>query len=163
MPDVKDDLVTFLQNNVNSGAISVPFTNADDIVFADYDGARSYPQVAVVSRDPIVNGGGATGVTGIDPGGGGPIQDVVYLVQVDCWGGPEDDDVYQANPSEHPDAVAVELAEEVAETCRVGDENAPAGYNWLMADPPEEADDVEQNPTEHREIVQVRMKWTYGP
>lgn len=162
MPDVKDDLVTFLRNNFDDTQVSVPFTNSADIVFADYDGSRDYPQIAVVSRDPIVNGGGATGVTGIDPGGGGPIQDVVYLVQVDCWGGPEDDDVYQNNGS-HPDIVAVELAEEVANVCRIGDDGAPSGYNWIMADPPEEADDVEQNPTEHREIVQVRLKYTYGP
>lgn len=162
MPDVKADLVSYLRSNFNAGAVSVSWTNSDDIVHADYDGARDYPQAAIVSRDPIVQGGGTTGVTGIDPGGGGPIQDVVYLVQVDCWGGPEDDPVYTGSGT-HPDAVAVEIAEEVAETCRVGDENAPTGYNWLMADPPEEADDTDENPTHHREIVQVRMKYTYGP
>lgn len=162
MPDVKADLVDFLRDNVDPSAVSVPWTNADDVVFADYDGDRDYPQAAVVSRDPVVTGGGQTGATGIDPGGDGPIQDVVYLVQVDCWGGPEDDPVYSGSGT-HPDIVAVELAEVVAETCRVGSDGAPAGYEWIMADPPTEADDVEEDPTHHREIVQVRMKVTYTP
>jgi len=162
MPDVKEDLVTYLRGNFDDTAPSVPWTNDEDIAHADYDGHRDYPQVAIVSRDPVVPGGGNTGATGIDAGGGGPIQDVVYLVQVDCWGGPDDETVY-AEADVHPDTVAVELAEEVAETCRVGEDGAPAGYEWLMADPPQEADDVEESPAHHREIVQVRMKWTYTP
>jgi hypothetical protein len=162
MPDVKDDLVTFLRSNFDDTAPSVDWTNDDDIVFADYDGARSYPEVAVVSRDPIVPGGGTTGATGIDAGGGGPVQDVVYLVLVDCWGGPHDADAYSGSATD-PDSVAVELAEEVASTCRQGSDGAPSGYEWIMADPPQEADDIEENPTHHREQVQVRMKWTYTP
>lgn len=160
MVDPKGDLRTFLRANVNSDAVSVPFTNADDIVFADYDGAQEYPQVAIVSKDMTVPGGGQTGATGIDPSGGAPIQDVVYLLQVDCWGGPDDADVYQSNGS-HPDIVATELGEEVAATCRVGADGAPTGYEWVFADPPTEADDVEASPTKHREIVTVRMKVTY--
>lgn len=174
MPDVKDDLRTFLRDNFDDTAVSVPFTNDDDIVFADYDGAREYPQVAIVSRDPVVTGGGQTGATGIDPSGAGPVQDVVYLVQVDCWGGPEDEQVYQDTgygngyslayaSVTHADTVAVQLAEEVAATCRVGSDGAPDGYEWLMADPPQEADDTEESPTHHREIVTVRMKVTYTP
>lgn len=163
MPDVKDDLVTFLRNNVDPSVVSVSFTNADDIVFADYDDQRSYPQVAVVSRDPVVPGGGQTGVTGIDPGGGGSIQDVVELVQVDCWGGPRDESPYEGT-SNDPDTVANELGEEVHSTCfDATPSEAPAGYEWISADPPFEGDDTEENPTHHREIVQVRMKWTKTP
>lgn len=162
MPDVKADLLSFLRSNFDDTQVSVSWTNSDDIVHADYDGARDYPQAAIVSRDPITPGGGATGATGIDPGGNGPIQDVVYLVQVDCWGGPEDETIYQ-NADVHPDEVAVEIAEEVAAICRVGTDGAPSGYEWLMADPPQEADDTEEDPTHHREIVQVRLKYTYTP
>jgi len=161
MPDAKDDLIEFLRATFDASAVSVPWTNDEAIVFADYDGHRNYPQVAVVSRDPVTPGGGNTGITGLDPGDGVGIQDVIYLVLVDCWGGPEDDGTYQDHGS-HPDAVAVELAEEVAATCRVGAEGAPAGYEWLWADPPQEADDTEENPTHHREQVTVRMKVTYG-
>jgi hypothetical protein len=57
--------------------------------------------------------------------------------------------------------VANELGEEVAETCRVGVDGAPAGYEWMFADPPAEGDDTEESPTVHREIVTVRMKVTY--
>jgi len=161
MVDPKGDLVEYLRDNVDGSAASVPFTNADDIVFADYDGgAGPFPQVAVVSKDPVVPGGGQTQATGSDPSGGGPIQDVIYLVQVDCWGGPDDAQVY-ADHGSHPDVVANELGEEVAATCRVGSDGAPAGYEWLFAEPPQESDDTEQSPTEHREIVTVRMKVTY--
>jgi hypothetical protein len=163
MVDPKDDLVTHLRNNVDPSVVSVPFTNADDIVFADYDGgAGPYPQIAVVSKDPIVPGGGQTQATGIDAGGGGGIQDTIYLVRVDCWGGPADADVY-ANHGSNPDTVANELGEEVAKTCRVGTAGAPSGYEWMFAEPPTEADDVEESPTEHRDQVTVRMKVTYTP
>lgn len=162
MVDPKDDLRTFLRNNFTSGAISVTFTNSDDIVFADYDGNQEYPEVAVVSKDTVVPGGGQTQATGIDPGGGGPIQDVIYLLQVDCWGGPEDADIYQDEGS-HADTVANELGEEVASTCRIGTAGAPAGYEWMFAEPPFESDDTKASPTKHREIVTVRMKVTYTP
>jgi len=95
MPDVKADLVAFLRSNFDDTAPSVSWTSSEDIVHADYDGQRDYPQVAIVSRDPVVPGGGQTNATGIDAGGNGPVQDVIYLVLVDCWGGPEDDDSYQ--------------------------------------------------------------------
>jgi hypothetical protein len=160
MIDPKGDLRVVLRNNLDASVVSVPFTNADEIVFADYDGDRSYPEVAIVSKDPVVPGGGQTQATGIDPADGSPVQDVVYLVQVDCWGGPDDDDTYQEHGS-HPDVVANELGEAVAETCRVGSDGAPAGYEWIFAEPPTEADDTEESPTVHREIVTVRMKVTY--
>jgi len=163
MVDPKADLVDHLRANVDPNAVPVPFTNADDVVFADYDGDLGpFPQVAVVSKDPVVPGGGQTQATGIDPSGAGPIQDVVYLVQVDCWGGPVDADVY-ANHGSDPDSVANDLAEEVAATCRVGSDGAPAGYEWLFADPPREADDTEASPTKHRDIVTARLKVTYTP
>lgn len=163
MVDPKADLRTFLRTNFDSTAISVSFTNDDDIVFADYDGgAGPYPQVAIVSKDPVVLGGGQTQATGIDPGGGGGIQDVVYLVTVDCWGGPDDADVYDTDGS-HPDIVANELGEGVAATCRIGSAGSPDGYEWLFAEPPAEADDTDESPTKHREIVTVRMKVTYTP
>lgn len=161
MVDPKDDLRTFLRNNFNSNAVSVTFTNSDDIVFADYDGAQSHPEVAIVSKDTVVPGGGQTQATGIDPGGGGGIQDVIYLVQVDCWGGPDDADIYQSEGS-HPDIVANELGEEVARVCRAGT-NGLADYEWVFAEPPFESDDTEESPTKHREIVTVRMKVTYTP
>jgi hypothetical protein len=160
MVDPKDDLRAFLRANLDASAVSVPFASADGVVFADYDGERSYPQVAIVSKDSVVPGGGQTQATGINPADGSPIQDVVYQIQVDCWGGPEDDEVYQEHGS-HPDIVANELGEAVADACRVGTDGAPAGYAWLFAEPPTEANDTEEIPTEHREYVIVRMKHTY--
>lgn len=162
MVDPKDDLRTFLRTNFNSNAVSVSFTNSDDIDFADYDGNQDYPEVAIVSKDTIVPGGGQTQATGIDAGGGGGVQDVIYLVQVDCWGGPDDADVYSSDGS-HPDIVANELGEEVARVCRAGADGAPDGYEWMFSEPPYEADDTDESPTKHREIVTVRMKVTYTP
>jgi hypothetical protein len=162
MPDIKDDLVSFLRSNFDPSAISVAFTNSDGIVHADYDGGRDYPQVAVVSADAVVAGGGQTAATGMDAGGGGPIQDRIYLVQMDCWGGVEDEAPYEGS-NEHPDAVASELGDEVFDVCFQGTDGSPSGYEWITADPPSEADDTEENPTHHREIVNVRLKWTYTP
>lgn len=162
MPDVKGDLVDYLRANVDGSAISVPWTNADDIVFANYDGGRDYPQVAVVSKDFVVPGGGQTAATGIDAGGAGPVQDRVWLVLVDCWGGPDDEQVYEDN-GVHPDAVASKLGEEVFQTCFQGSDGAPDGYEWITADPPQESDDVEESPTHHREQVTVRLKETHTP
>ena len=162
MPDVKKDLVTLLRSNVDDTAPSVPWTNADDIVFADYDAHRDYPQVAVVSKDPVVPGGGQTAATGMDAGGGGPIQDRIWLTLVDCWGGPADVDAY-TDTDTHPDVVAAELADEVFDVCFQGADGAPSGYEWITADPPREADDVEESPTHHREQVTVRLKETHTP
>jgi len=162
MPDAKDDLVSFLRSNFDDTAPSVPWTNSDDIVHADYDGSRDYPQIAVVSSDFIVPGGGQTQATGMDAGGAGPIQDRIYLIQTDCWGGPDTESVYNQQNT-HPDVVATELADEVFSTCFQGTDASPSGYEWITADPPEEADDVEETPTHHRQIVNVRLKWTYTP
>jgi hypothetical protein len=167
--DPKNDLVAFLRANFDSTALSVSFTPGDetdttadgDIKFADYDGAREYPQVAVVSKDSTVVGGGDTQVSAMDGGGGGPVQNTIYLIQVDCWGGPDDAPIYESGGS-HPDIVANELGEEVAATCRVGTDGAPDGYGWMMSEPPFEADDTNETPARHREIVTVRMATTYG-
>jgi hypothetical protein len=160
MVDPKKDLRDFLRSNLNTGAVPVPMST-DDIVVGDPDGNRTYPQAAVTTKDPIVPGGGETQATGIDPAsGGGPIQDVVYLVQVDCWGGPHDADVYATHGS-NPDRVANDLGEEVATTCRVGVSGAPTDYEWLFTGPPTEADDTDENPVSHREVVTVRLKATF--
>lgn len=162
MVDPKDDLVEFLRTNVDGSTFSVPFDKQSDIVHADYEGSREYPEIAVVSKDSITPGGGQTGATGVDPTGAGAIQDTIYLIQVDCWGGTEDTPVYSDYDS-HPDAVSVELGEEVARVCRVGTSGAPSGYEWMFCHPPYEADDTDASPTSHREIVEVRMKVTYVP
>lgn len=163
MADPKEDLLNFLRSNFTPGNVSVSFTNADDIVHADYDGgAGPFPQVAIVSRDNSIVGGGETGVTAIDVANDGPVQTVIESIQVDCWGGPRDADIYDSEGSD-PDTVANELAEEVASVCRVGTDGVPSGYGWMMAEPPFEADDTEEDPTEHREIVIVRMGHGYGP
>jgi hypothetical protein len=159
--DPKGDLRDFLQTNLDTSEMSVPMNATEDIVFADYDGGPGpYPNAAIVSKDAVVPGGGQTGATGIDPQDGSPIQDTIYTVQVDCWGGPDDAKVYTDHGS-HPDVVANELGEAVADACRVGHEGAPDGYEWLFAAPPYEADDTEESPTNHREIVVARLKVTY--
>lgn len=161
MVDPKKDLRDYLRSNFDATNVSVSFTPSDDVVISDDDGPRNYPQVAVVSKDPVVPGGGQTQATGIDPGSGGAIQDVVYLVQIDCWGGPEDGAPY-AGTNDHPDAVANELGEETHRVLFGADPaDAPADYEWISAEPPSEADDSEESPTHHREIVIARAKTTY--
>ena len=118
--DIKSDLVAFLREHFNESEIPVTFeagdpadpTTVEGVRFADYDGANNdFPQVAIVSEDSVVPGGGQTQMTGIDAGGGGGIQDVVTSVQIDCWGGPHDADIYQSEGA-HPDVVANALARE---------------------------------------------------
>lgn len=158
--DPSDDLVSFLRSNVDDSNISVPFSTSDDIDHADYDGPNDYPQIAVVSNDPVVPGGGETGWTGMDPGGGGPIQDRVETMLVDCWGGPEDRDVYQNNGT-HPDKVAAELRAEVVRACNAAAAGgAPSAYEWIAATPQGDADDTERDRTHYREQALCRLKHT---
>jgi hypothetical protein len=162
MEDVSDDLVSFLRSRFNTSVVSVSFTTTD-IDHADYDGPNAYPQIAVVSEDPVVPGGGQTQFTGIDGGGGGPIQDVVVSVLVDCWGGPEDADAYQG-VDVHPDLVATELATEVWRRClNASTDNPPDGYEWISAEPPRDADDTERNTVHYRQQVVCRLKYTWTP
>lgn len=172
MADVEDDLVAFLRGNVDGSIVSVAFDPGDasntdldgGVKHSDTDGHRDYPQVAVVGTDPITPGGGETGLTGIDPGGGGGVQDVVHLVRVDCWGGRDDDPIYQGG-STHPSKVAVALADEVHDVCfSVSGAAAPTGYEWINADEPFTNHDTESDDrTHYRRSLQVRMKRTNAP
>lgn len=160
--DPADDLVTFLRNRVDTSVASVP-VDTTDIGHADYEGPNDYPQIAVVSEDPAVPGGGETAFTGMDGGGGGPIQDVVVSIPVDCWGGPVDDDAYQGNDAD-PDSVAAELAAEVHVTClEASTVDPPPGYEWISADPPRGADDLDRPSTHYRQQVIARLKYTIAP
>lgn len=159
--DPKAAVRDFLQSNMDGSAISVTFTPSDDVTIADYDVGPSYPSVAVVSADPVTIDGGDTGATAIDPSGAGPVQDVVTLVQVDCWGGPRDADIYQSEGSD-PDTVAQELGTEVADECQAAAATSqPSGYRWIYADRPSDGNDTEDAPTEYRRIVTVRLGSQY--
>lgn len=170
MVDPKDDLVAHLRAELDTSGISVTFqpgpsgdTQAEgDVQHADYQGAREYPVVVVATKDSTPVDGGQTGVTAIDTATGGPVQSVIYTIQVDCWGGPRTASIYSSEGSD-PDTVAGELGEAVAAACRVGEDGVPDGYGWMMAEPPSEADDTQESPVVHREIVVVRMGRDYGP
>jgi len=156
--DPNDDLVSFLQSNVNGGNISVSFTPSDDIGHANYEGANSYPQIAVVTNDPVIPGGGQTGYTSISSDGSGPNQATIATILVDCWGGPEDDDTYQRG-SDHPADIAAELAEEVRRACHASATNPPSGYDWLGARRRGDAHDTDRNPTHYREQVECLLRY----
>lgn len=158
-PDPKKDLRDFVRSNFDGSAISTSFTPADDVVIANYDVGPAFPEVAIVSADPITPGGGETGATGYDAGGGGLIQDTIWELTVDCWGGPHQE---YSGGSTDADTVAEELGQELHETCRVG-EGGPSGYEWLFAQPPADANDTEAQPTEYRRQVVARLKYTYTP
>lgn len=165
--DVKADLIAFLREYVDTDAISVPFTADDDIGFAAYDDTEQGVYVTPVSEDPVVPGGGQTQYSGIDAGGRGGIQDVITSVQIDCWGGDVQADVYGGVDS-HPDIVANELAREVHrvlfETSEGGSGSpTPDGYEWINAEPPVEANDPEESPTKYRRFVIARTKHTERP
>ncbi|WP_226041567.1 hypothetical protein [Natrinema sp. DC36] len=173
--DIKSDLVAFLRTHFNESEVPVAFTAGDptdptaegDVRFADYDGDNDYPQVAIASEDPVVPGGGETGYSGIDAGGKGGIQDVITSVQIDCWGGPYDADVYQSEGS-HPDVVANALGREVHRVLFEADEAdegppVPDGYEWVNAEQPVESNDTQRSPTHYRRFVIARMKHTETP
>lgn len=163
MEDVSDDLVSFLRDRLDDSVVSVGFSASSDIGHADYAGANSYPQIAVVSEDPQVPGGGQTQFTGMDGGGGGPIQDVIVSILVDCWGGPTDHDAY-TDVDVHPDLVAAELATEVQQVCLAASTvEPPDGYEWISASPPQDADDTERDAVHYRQQVAVRLKYTWTP
>ncbi|WP_324757093.1 hypothetical protein [Haloarcula montana] len=170
--DIKKDLVAFLREHFDDSVVPVTFDAGDptqpatdgDVRFADYDGANDYPQVAIASEDPTVAGGGETGYSGMDPGGNGGIQDTITSVQIDCWGGPDDADIYQSDGS-HPDVVANALGREVHDILFEADESddgppTPDGYDWVNAQPPTESNDTERSPTHYRRFVVARLKHT---
>lgn len=173
--DIKSDLIAHLREYFDAGAVPVPFDVGDptdpsapgDVRYADYDGANDYPQVAIVSEDGVVPGGGQTQYTGMDAGGGGGIQDTVTSVQIDCWGGPRDADVYAEHGS-HPDAVANALSRETHSVLFNTDESAegppiPDGYEWINAEPPVENNDTKRTPTHYRRYVVGLLKHTERP
>lgn len=165
--DIKQDVIEFLRANIDTSAISVSFSASDDIGFAQYDDVDQDVYVTPVSEDPVVPGGGQTGYSGIDAGGRGGIADVVVSVQIDCWAGDRDADVYQTADS-HPDIVANELSQEVYRVLFDADESSsgpavPSGYEWVNAEPPTDADDVEESPTKYRDTVLARLKYTQTP
>lgn len=173
--DIKSDLIAFLRQHFDESVVSVTFspgdpadpTTEEGIRFADYDGANEYPQIAVVSEDPTLPGGGTTGYSAMDAGGKGGIQDVITSVQIDCWGGPDNDDIYQSEGS-HPDPVANQLARETHRVLFEADESdegppVPDGYEWVNAEQPVESNDTERNPTHFRRYVIARLKHTERP
>lgn len=174
--DIKADLVAFLREHFDETEIPVTFdagnhtdpTASGDVRFADYDGgAGPYPNVSILSEDAVVPGGGQTQYSGVDAGGKGGIQDVVTSVQIDCWGGPQDADIYQSEGS-HPDVVANALGRETHRVLFEADESnegppVPDGYEWVNAEQPVENNDLERSPTHYRRFVIARIKHTERP
>lgn len=161
-PNPKIDLRDFLRDSFDPNAVSVPWTNSEHIGIANYDVGPEFPSIAIANSDPVIPGGGDTGVTAIDGQGGGGIQESVFHVLVDCWGGPRDDPTYEEHGSD-PETVAGEIGEEVHSETMVGVLGAPDGYEWMWSNPPKDANQSEATPTELRRQVTVRMKWTYLP
>lgn len=163
--DTTDDLLSFLINGTPSfdtSAISVTFST-DSIEHANYDDGPTYPSIAIVSEDPTTPNGGQMGVSGMDGSSGGPIQDVVTSVLVDCWGGTHETDIYH-NESSNPDVVAKELAWEVHRVCfEATPVDAPAGYELVSAAVPQTAHDTESSPTVRRYQVVCYLKYTNQP
>lgn len=159
----KEDLRDWVRPRFDDSAISVPFTAADDLDIANRDVGPSWPSIEIAASDPIVPGGGPMDMTGMDPGGGGAIQDQIYAIHVDCWGGPRDAAVYADHGSD-PVTVADELGQELHSAAWATPENAPAGYNGAVsATPPMDAPETDATPTEHRTVVRVFLKATHTP
>lgn len=156
-PDEVDDLVTFLQARVD-------WTNVDadaaalEVDFANYDGGVDTPGVRVHSPETDTMRSGATGYSGMDPGGAGPTQDARTTVQVDAWGGTiNDDDVLTS----HPEVVASQLRGEVWRVVLQGD--PPAPYQYIGVLDSGSGHDTDSDPTEFREIVFVAMGYHLHP
>lgn len=170
IPDEKEDLVVFLRTHVDPNNLSVPFETGDpatpndtsgDIQFADYDSGLDFPGIYVQAEETTVPGGGITGFTGMDAGGGGPTQDPVTTIQVDCWGGSKQTDRLQ-NAGVDPDSFAKELANEVWNVC-IENAQGPTGYRFISVANPSEANDTEVDPTRYRRIVPVAMGYHIHP
>jgi len=163
--DTTDDLLSFLTSGTPSfdpSNISVT-VSADDIEHANYDDGPTYPSVAIVSEDPSVLGGGPMDMTGMDGTGKGGIQDVITSVQVDCWGGDHETDIYHDEGSD-PDTVAKELANEVHRVCFEADpDQVPSNYELINAAPPRSAHDTKSSPTKRRYVTIAYLKYTNHP
>lgn len=156
-PDEAADLIAFLQANADlSGVDADPA--ALEIDHPNYDGGVDTPGVRVLSPDRDVPTGGATGYSGMHPGGGGGTQDVRATLQVDCWGGTTNDrDVLQS----HPDLVASQLASAV--WTAVLDHGPVDGYQWTGVRTSTPGHDTDAEPVEYRHIVFVGMGYHLRP
>jgi len=156
------DLRDFLQSNIDTTNLSFSFTPTDDVVVADYEKGPDYPEAAIVSKDPTIPGGPRTRFTGYDPSGAGPVQDVITSLQVDCWGGTEEDGTIQSDDV-HPATAAEELAEEVWRVCFANNAaSPPSGYEWVSADRAFENHEESETPA-YRETTICYLKQLHEP
>lgn len=170
MKDVKRDLVAFLRAHFDETALSVPLTPGDpatpndadgEIRIADFDGGLDYPGIYLQAENTVVPNSGVTGFTGMDPGSGGPTQDPVTSVQVDCWGGTTQTDRL-INHGVHPDTLASEMANQVWRTC-LNNSGGPDGYRYVSVSEPTEGNDTDASPTAFRRIVPVEVGYHVRP
>lgn len=156
-PDEVLDVVEFLRANLDLTQISADAT-ALEVDFANYDDDVDTPGVRVHSPEVDLPRSGATGYSGMDPGGGGGTQDVRTTVQVDAWGGTTND---EAVLNAHPEVVAQELRSEVWGT--VLSSPPPAGYQYMSVLDTGTGHDTDASPTEYRQIVFVGLGYHLRP
>ena len=158
MTGVSSDLVKFLREQADFDDVDVAFNPSEHVHQSNPDGNRRYPSVVTVSEDFVVPGGGSSQFTAMSDGKA--LQDRVWLILVDCWGGPVTAKVYEGVDS-HPDDVADALSNAVSDACiDASAVSPPTGYEWVSADPPQTANDEERKRTHYRRQVTCRMKTT---
>lgn len=146
-PDEAEDLVEWLRPRVDWTAIDAD-PAALDVDYPDYEGGVDTPGIRVGAPETDTLRGGATGYSGMMPGGEGGTQDIRTTLQVDAWGGTESDgDVLTA----HPDKVASQLRSEVWRV--ILQEPEPAGYHYLSVIDGGTGHDTDAEPTEYRYIL----------
>lgn len=156
-PDEVGDVVDFLQANLDLTTLPVDETEVD-VDFANYDGGADTPGVRVHSPEVDLMRGGATGYSGMVPGGEGPTQDLRTTVQVDAWGGTiNDEDVLAV----HPEEAAMELRSEIWATVLHAD--PPEGYQYMSVLDTGTGHDTDASPTEYRQIVFVGLGYSLRP
>lgn len=156
-PDEAADLVAWLRGRLDWTAIDAD-PAALDVDFPNYEGGVDTPGIRVSTPETDTLRGGATGYSGMSPGGEGPTQDLRTTLQVDAWGGTENDgDVLES----HPDVVATQLRSEVWRV--VLEDPAPEGYQYLSVLDTSTGHDTDADPVEYRQILFVALGYSLRP
>jgi len=137
-----DTIVKLLRREFEAAAVSVPFTNDDDIEPVTDGSPPDPPYVTVSNKDESVVGGGDTNVTGFAPDGSGGVQINLGTLLVECNGGHrQTDDVAETVADE----LSTEARQVLKETHTEGDlrvfyPTAPTAVRKTDREPPEHAE-----------------------
>jgi hypothetical protein len=156
IPDIKLTVRDLIRNSWNASGLPTAVTD-DDIHTGWYDAGKGAPQISVTNDEESPFGGGETGYSGIDAGGGGGVQSRSGTVLVTAWAGSAED--YDATGAD--ELQAAEMAAELERI--VGRNQSPGALISLAVGSRTRLVDQDASPVEHAIQFQFRFTWRKTP